>query len=269
MSEADVAGRTVTPVTVPDVVTALRSVGVVDNEVVIVHSSLSRLGWVVGGALTVVHGLLEAVGPGGTIVMPAQTGIGDPAAWENPPVPEHWWPTIREHWPAFDPQATPLRGMGAVVECFRRLPDVRHSGHPAVGFVARGAQAEAIVHGHQLESSLDDSSPLGHLYRVDARVVLIGVGHANNTSLHLAEHRADYPSKQTKNEGAPLLVDGVRRWIIYEDLDRDDGDLEALGAAFVESGGDQREAPLGIGAVTSCNMRDIVDFATTWFAAHR
>ena len=92
--EAGIVARTSTPVTAGDVASALEAVGVGERgggghgEVVIVHSSLSRLGWVVGGAHSVVVGLLAAVGGGGTIVMPAQTGISDPSTWQNPPVEE-------------------------------------------------------------------------------------------------------------------------------------------------------------------------------------
>jgi aminoglycoside 3-N-acetyltransferase len=213
--------------------------------------------------------LVDVVGVEGTIVMPAQTGVSDPANWRNPPVPQAWWPTIRSDWPAFDPFVTPLRGMGAVVECFQHLPHVLHCGHPATGFVARGPLAASIVASHPLEESLGDPSPLGRLYDADARVVLIGVGHANNTSLHLAEHRAEYPGKAMKAEGAPLMVDGVRRWVTYMDLDRDEEDFVALGDAFLASGGSEEQASLGYGRVITYSMRDIVDFGTRWLTETR
>lgn len=264
-----IIAESASPVTVAEVHTALRSAGVVEGEAIIVHSSLSRLGWVVGGPLTILGALIEAVGPDGTIVMPAQTGVSDPSEWENPPVPESWWPTIRDNWPAFDPMLTPLRGMGAVVECFQRMPDVLHSGHPAVGFLARGRLAESIVATHPLEESLGDSSPLGRLYEADARIVLIGVGHGNNTSLHLCEHRADYPTKRAKSTGAPMLVDGARRWVTYDDLDHDDEDFVELGKAFLANGGSERRAPVGVGELATYRMREIIDFGVDWIAHHR
>ena len=141
--------------------------------------------------------------------MPAHTGVSDPSRWQNPPVPEEWWPIIREEWPAFDPSLTPTRAMGAVAECFRRLPDVLHSGHPAVPVIARGPLAATITASHPLEQSLGDESPIGRLYDLDARIVLIGVGHDNNTSLHLCEHRAEWPTKATRADGAPAA--GRRR----------------------------------------------------------
>lgn len=267
--EAAVVARTIEPITKPMIMTALTAVGVESGAVVIVHSSLSGVGWVVGGARTVVEALLEAVGDDGTIVMPAQAALSDPATWVNPPVPESWHETIRANEPAFDPDLTPIPGMGQVAEHFRHRARIRHSGHPAVGFVARGAHADAIVARHPLEHALDDSSPLGRLYELDARIVLIGVDHDNNTSLHLAEHRADYPGKRTVTQSAPMMSDGIRRWVDYADLDRDEDDFVNIGAAFSAAGGDHVTAPLGYGRVAACSMRALVDFAVTWFEQNR
>jgi len=46
------------------------------------------------------------------------------------------------------------------------------------------------------DHGLDDpreNSPLARVYDRDGDVLLLGVGHDSNTSLHLAEHRADFP----------------------------------------------------------------------------
>lgn len=267
--EASVVASTGEPITSTDIRAALVRAGVAYGGVVIVHSSLSRIGWVVGGAQSVVEALLDAVGPQGTIVMPAQTGISDPSTWQHPPVPERWWPVIREHWPTFDPRTTPLRAMGAVVECFRRLPDVVYSGHPSSGFVARGPLAQTICASHPLGESFGDDSPLGRLYEEGALVVLIGVGHGNNTSLHLAESRAVFAGKTTTSDGAPLLVDGVRTWVTYDDLDYDESDFTELGAAFVSSGGAEERVAIGIGEIRACDMRELVDFGEAWISTHR
>ncbi|MBW8821656.1 MAG: AAC(3) family N-acetyltransferase, partial [Streptomyces sp.] len=60
----------------------LRELGVRSGEILLVHSSLSALGWVCGGPVAVVQGLLDALGPDGTLVVPTQTGdLSDPAVW--------------------------------------------------------------------------------------------------------------------------------------------------------------------------------------------
>src|SRR4051812_44021852 len=103
------------PATVDSLVADFATLGVVPGMTLLVHSSLSALGWVCGGVQAVVLALEKALGPDGTLVMPGHSGdLTDPAGWRSPPVPEAWWPIIRATMPAFDPDLTPTRGMGAI-----------------------------------------------------------------------------------------------------------------------------------------------------------
>jgi aminoglycoside 3-N-acetyltransferase len=269
VGEAAAVARVDRPVTEADVATSLRAVGVTSGSTVIVHCSLSELGWVVGNAVAVVRALQSVVGADGTIVMPAQTGLGDPSHWQAPPVPESWWPTIRAHWPGFDPMSTPLRGMGAVAECFARLPGVVHSGHPAVGFIAQGPHAAELMSTHDLNDGLGDRSPLARLEAAGADIVLIGVGHGNNTALHLAETRALGAAAPMIHDGVPMIVDGERRWVEYSHVDFDESDFVALGDAYTVAGGTETRAPLGAGEIRRLPMRALVAFAVGWIAEHR
>jgi aminoglycoside 3-N-acetyltransferase len=235
MTEQDVvaAGG---PVTRSSIGTELRDLGVLDGCTLLVHSSLSRLGWVAGGAHAVVLALLDVIGPSGTLVMPTHSGLSDPARWERPPVPESWWQTIRDETPAFDPLLTPTREMGAIVECFRHLEGARRSDHPQVSFAAYGRNRDDVVGSHDLDFGLGEGSPLARLYELDAWVLLLGVGHANNTSIHLAEYRAEYRNKRWFTQHAPIFVDGERRWIAFDDLDPDASDFSSFGEEFAKTG---------------------------------
>jgi aminoglycoside 3-N-acetyltransferase len=247
----------------------LARLGVAADSVVMVHSSLSRLGWVAGGAQAVVLALLDAVGPGGTVVVPTHsTHLTDPAGWKHPPVDPAWWDTIREETPGYDAALTPTRSMGAVVECFRHLPGVRRSNHPTVSVAAVGPLRDEIVGRHELAYGLGEGSPLARLYDFDATVLLLGVGHANNTSLHLGEYRAHYHSKRWVTQASPVMVEGERRWVRWPDLDPDDSDFEALGAAFAATG-QETIGPIGAGTARLMRQREVVDFAAEWFAANR
>lgn len=55
-------------------------------------------------------------------------------------------------------------------------------------------------------------------------------------TLHLAEYRADYPGKEWATQGAPVMIDGERQWVTFEDLEGDSDDFEAIGKAFAAAG---------------------------------
>ncbi len=261
--------KTSAPVTVASLTADLRALGVTEGGVLIAHVAMSALGWVVGGAQAVVEALLAAAGPTGTVVVPTQSGhLSDPALWQAPPVPPEWIEAIRRDMPLFDPALTPTRAMGQVVDCFRRHPGAIRSLHPTVSFAACGPLAEALMVDHALTPGLGEGSPLSRLYDADAQVLLLGVDHHNDTSLHLAEHRAEWPGKHTYTDGAALVIDGVKQWVTYDDLELDDEDFAEIGDAFATTGQERRGA-VGDGVGRLCRQRALVDFAVAHISAHR
>ncbi len=270
MSEAQQIALVDRPATVASLAADLAALGVTPGMTVLVHSSLSALGWVSGGARAVVLALQAVLGPIGTLVMPTHsTGLTDPADWQNPPVPEAWWPIIRATMPAYDPATTPTRGMGAIPDCFRGAADVRRSDHPHDSFAAWGHDAAFITARHELTSGLGEGSPLARLYERDGWVLLLGVGHGNNTSLHLAEARATFPGKRLGQQGAPITVDGERRWVAFETLDVDAEDFPQLGAAFARDTGLVRTGRVAAAPALLMPQRSLVDYGTRWLTAHR
>ena len=267
MSEAEAVKRAETPATAESLERDLRALGVAPGMTLLVHTSLSALGWVCGGAPAVIDALSRAVRPKGTIVMPAfSPDISEPSFWTNPPVPEAWWQTIRDTMPAFDPEATPTRWVGAVPECFRKLPGVRRSAHPCASFAARGPNARRIVARHGLDFCLGEKSPVARCYELDAHVLLLGAGHRSNSSLHLAEYRARYGGKREIEQGAAILRRGVRVWAAYKELDLHVNDFPAIGTAFRPR---ERVGHVGCAEASLFRQREIVDFAVDWMERNR
>ena len=268
MTEHALVAMTPSPRTRRSIAQDLRDLGLSAGDLVLVHSSLSSLGWVAGGAPAVVLALRDVLGAEGTLVVPTQTGDNsDPKDWSRPPVPEAWWPVIRAEMPAYDPAVTPCRGMGRIPEVVRTWPGARRSAHPQVSFAALGRLAAELTASHPCDDGLGDASSLGWLYRAQARVLLLGVGYDSATAIHLAEYRV--PGLPRSTFGAAATVQGERRWVTYSDVVHlDSGEL------FPEIGREyEQQHPVALGPVGSAEarlmpMRDLVDFAAGWVARH-
>jgi len=271
MSEADVIQKTVKPITIADLKRDLSAFGVKPGMVIMVHSSLSSIGWVNGGAVAVIQALEDVLGPQGTLVMPAHSGdLSDPAEWSNPPVPEDWKEPIRQTMPAFDRNLTPTRGVGKIPETFRNQAGVIRSNHPQVSCAAWGKLAVEITRDHSLDFGQGENSPLAKVYQHQGWVLLIGVGHEKNTSLHLAEFLADFPGKREIRQGAPILVDGKRRWVQIKEIEEhSEDDFEEIGAAYRAAGGKVREGKIGQAESLLIPQRELIDFAVDWMKSQR
>jgi aminoglycoside 3-N-acetyltransferase len=255
-------------VTVDRLVADLRALGVRPGAVLLAHVSLSRIGWVAGGAPAVVLALEEALGPEGTLVVPVQTWqLCDPAYLADPRVPPASWDAVRAALPPYDPAWTPSRSMGAVAEALRTQPGTRRSAHPHRSFAARGPLAAEILARHDLDDPVGEGSPLAVVHRRDGQVLLLGVGHDKSTSLHLAEARSGLPVTRVPN-GAPVVEHGRRTWVTFDEPVVDDADFLALGADLAATGAERR-GRVGEADARLVDQRVLVAFAASWFARTR
>jgi aminoglycoside 3-N-acetyltransferase len=263
------ADTTEFPATLPSLAADLATLGVQPGMVLVVHSSLKSLGWVNGGPVAVILALEQVLGEEGTLVMPTHTSdLSDPANWVNPPVPESWWETIRATMPAYDPALTPTFQMGAIPETFRKQAGVLRSNNPDASFAAWGKHARRITEDHALVPLFGEHSPLARVYDLEGWVLLLGVAHNRTTSLHVAEGRARI-SHRTIHLGSPMMVDGVRQWVAFDDIDWDDSDFVQLGADFARETGLQREGKIACANALLMPQRALIDYAVPWLERHR
>ncbi|WP_410513256.1 AAC(3) family N-acetyltransferase [Paenibacillus sp. BR2-3] len=258
-------------ITVETLAEDFRKLGVRAGMTLLLHSSFKSLGnWVAGGPVAVILAIESVLGEEGTLVMPTHSGdLSDPAGWSRPPVPKEWWQTIREQMPGFDPDLTPLHGMGVIPDCFRKQKGVGRSVHPTHSFAAWGKHRDRIVNNHALDYGLGGNSPLARIYELDGSILLLGVGNLNNTSLHLAEFRAAYPGKEEATPGTPMMVDGVRQWVAFKDLDWNSEDFEGIGEQFQEDTGLIAYGRIAAATAQLIPQRKIVDYAVDWMERNR
>ena len=256
--------------TVDSLAGALAACGLAAGQTVVMHSSMSKIGgYIVGGAEGVIRALLKVLMPSGTLMMPTHTTENtDPANWRNPPVPESFWPIIRANAPAFDPAITETRHMGRIPEMFRKWPGTQRSAHPIGSFAALGANATYLTSDHQVLDEFGPTSPIGRLYELDGYVLLLGVTHLNNTSLHMAEERANWPGKRFMKEGTAVFVNGIRQWVTYDVLDFESDDFGRIGDDY-EAEHNIPRGRVGEAEVRFMKQRPLIDFAVQWMESHR
>jgi len=255
--------RTPTPRTRTSLADDLALLGIAPGMTLIVHASLARIGFVVGGAPAVIYALMDALGPDGTLVMPTFSGsLTDPATWRDPPVPADWHALVRANILPFDAARTPTRLMGQIAEQFRSWPGVQRSNHPVTSLAAWGRHARYLVERHSLAWSLGDETPMGRLYELDGWILLLGVDHSRNSSLHLGETRAAHGRRKLRR--MPIERGGRVVWEDFAEVDDDRGRLFPLVGADYDATGAVRIGRVGSAESRLMRQRDLVDFAATW-----
>jgi aminoglycoside 3-N-acetyltransferase len=173
-------GWAAAPVTAAEIARDLRALGVRAGDTVLLHSAMSRLGFVQGGAQAVVEAFLEVLGPTGTLAVPTFPFRGSMLAY------------VRSD-PLFDAEATPSL-MGAITEAARTRPGARRSLEPTHPVAAVGPRASFLLDDHRCaRGACDEHSPLYRLTLVGGLVLLLGVDFRSCTLLHVAEELARVP----------------------------------------------------------------------------
>ena len=219
---------------VADLAAQLRALGVRAGDVLLVHSSYRAVRPVAGGPSGVIEALRAALGSEGTLVMPSWTGSEDEA---------------------FDPATTPAAAdLGVIPETFRRQPGVLRSDH-FQAFAAAGPHAEYVVADPLPIPPHVPESPVGRVYDLDGQVLLLGVGHDADTTVHLAEILAGVPYRVRRR--GTVVRDGRPVRIEYDENDHCCA-LFARMDGWLRERGLQQEGPIGNATARLVRSRDVV-----------
>jgi len=180
--------------------------------------------------------LRTAVGPGGTLVMPSMTDDDD-----HP----------------FDPEKTACPGMGVVADSFWGLRGVLRSNSPHA-FAAVGPNAARITAEHPLDVPHGLNSPVGRVYELDGQILLLGVGHEADTTIHLAETMA--PVRYRRSKYSMVLRGGQPTRYEYDDVDHCCQNFSLMDQ-WLETARRQRRGIVGHGEARLIRSRDVVEIA--------
>jgi len=193
----------------------LQLLGLQEGMAVLAHTSLRAIGRIDGGAETLLQSLRRVLGPAGTLMTPTFTfDHSDPAGWTNPPTSPDELERMRALTPIFDVANTPSdrKWIGVFPEMVRSQFDVHRSNHPVVSFAAVGANARFLTENVPFHYPLGSDSPLARLHQIDGYVLLIGVDHRVNSSIHLAEVWAEAPYVHR----SVALKTGLEEWTVMK-----------------------------------------------------
>ncbi|MED7955386.1 aminoglycoside N(3)-acetyltransferase [Kitasatospora sp. NPDC058406] len=238
------------------------ALGVRPGGVLLVQASLRALGPVDGGAATVTDALLDALGGPSHGTLVAYTATPENSSTSRlhlaavAGLTEAEAAAHRARMPRFDPATTPCSPtVGALSEEIRTRPGARRSAHPQTSFAALGARAEEIVRRHDLTSHLGPDSPLGRLYELDARVLMMGVPMSRFTAFHLADLRM--PGVRLRE----YRCSGPDGWVTFTAPDLDDLHFAELGAEVLSRAAGLTERRIGGADCRLVPVREAVDLA--------
>lgn len=160
-----------------DLLECLNSFGRIESNILLVHSSLSHCGYVVGGPQAVVEVLCQWVS-GCILAMPTHS---------------YCYPDKKGDPPVFDVQST-ASAVGAVTDYFWRLPQVARSIHPTHSLACLGPMGESLCQGHELcDTPCGAGTPYERLIQRDSSVLMFGTTLNVYTLFHTAEDAARVP----------------------------------------------------------------------------
>ena len=249
----------------------VRALGLRSGGVVMVHSSLRKLGQVEQGAAGVIQALRSALGPTGTLMAMV--------SWDRSPyaetldgrtLPGH----LKDSWPAFCPvTSSAYPGYGILNSALLCEPGVRRSPHPDASFAVVGPAADFLMRVHPFDSAYGIGSPLERFVDVDGQVLMLGAPLDAVTLLHYAEALAAIPHKRRVTYEMPVLQEnGTKAWVRCSDFDSNGildcyltgpDAIESIARCYVQDNHGVR-GRIGEAVCYLFEARHLLDYGVSW-----
>lgn len=217
-----------------ELVQQLLALGVRPGGMLVAHTAYSKVAPIDEGPNGLIAALRDVLGPEGTLVMPSMSDDD-----EHP----------------FDVTRTPCRGMGIVADTFWRMPGVLRSDNPHA-FAAIGPRAAEITKTHSLTVPHGPDSPPGRVHDLGGQVLLLGVGHDANTTVHVAENLAGV--RYGIDHYVTVFENGAAKRVEYREVDHC---CERFAQLDDWLGARQRRGIVGRAEARLAESRDVVDVA--------
>ncbi len=214
------------------------ALGLNAGDAVLVHSSLKSFGRVDGGADTVIDGILDALGPDGTLIVPTLTGHEELSP-ENPP--------------HFDLRTQPC-WTGVIPETVRLRPEAVRSTHPTHSCAALGRDAEELTRHHHLSPTpCGTTSPYFRVAMAGGTIAMVGCTLSSCTTCHTVEELANvgYHLQEKVTFGTCIDRHGVlvETPCLLHSYAGPERDFPALEPPLVEKG------LMRVGTIGACTVR--------------
>ena len=209
----------------------LRALGVAAGQTLMLHASVRSVGWVAGGPDVILQTLFGILGPQGTLAMYI--------AWEESEnvdldaFSEADRMAYLQECPPFDPlRSRANRAWSILTEYLRTWPGASRSNHPTAGFAALGGNAEWITADHPLNYGYGWDSPFDKICKLRGKILLLGSPIDSVSMLHYAEHICRVPNKRVVYNTVPMLRDGKREVVTFEEFDTGDSIRDRLNEEY-------------------------------------
>jgi aminoglycoside 3-N-acetyltransferase len=266
------------PITRSELSTELKAIGVQAGQVLMLHASLSSLGYVIGGSDSVVPALQDVLGADGTLIAFA--------SWDHAPPDDDsgWSEAVRDAYlrdpPAFDVLVSAsARYVGRLPERIRTWPGAVRSDHPEASFVALGGRAKWLTADQPLNHPYGAGSPLAKVVDAQGSILMLGAPLETITMLHHAEELSHVPNKRSVHYSAPVRTPTGIEWREVHDIDSSTGafpygpvvgarDSFEVIAEEALAAGIGRRRPIGTSRSVLFPASELVTFAVAWMETH-